>query len=92
MAENPPERSSSATRGGGLLGALGLSPKALLLVALLALLAWWYFQNHDMQLDTDETAVVVLGLALAVAAGRVVRGLVRRRRPPTRANPDEAPE
>ena len=47
MADDPPETFKPAS--GGLFGALGLSPKALLLVTLLALLVWWYFLNQGMQ-------------------------------------------
>jgi hypothetical protein len=80
MAENPRKTSKPGSGPGGLLGALGLSPKALLLVTLLALLVWWYYQNLDMTLTTTETAVVVLGLALAVAAGRAAWSLLQRLR------------
>ena len=69
-----------------------MSRKTLLLVALLALLVWWYFRNHGMELTTTETAVVVLGLALAVVAGRAAWGLLRRHRSPAVGKPRETPK
>jgi H+/gluconate symporter-like permease len=77
MAGDPLEVVKSAT--GGLLGAFGLSPKALLAVTLLAVVVWGYFQNRGMPLTTSETAVVVLALALLVVGARAVFGLFRRR-------------
>jgi hypothetical protein len=79
MAEDRPETEKSAV--GGLLGALGLSPKALLAVALLAVAVWWYWQSQgqDMQLSNSETVVIVLALALIVVGVRAVFGLLRRR-------------
>ncbi|MGO9420817.1 hypothetical protein [Roseiarcus sp.] len=79
MAEDPPETEKSAM--GGLLGALGLSPKALLAVTLLAVAVWWYWrsQGPDMQLSNSETAVIVLALALVFVGVRAVFGLLRRR-------------
>ena len=82
MAEHLPETSKPGAGPRGLLGALGLSPKAVLLVSLLALLVWWYFQNHGMALTTTETAVVVLSLALAVCACRAIWGVLQRVRMP----------
>ena len=76
MAEDPLETAKSAT--GGLLDALGLPPKALLAVTLLAVVVWWYFQNQGMPLTTSETAVVVLALALLMVGARAVFALVRR--------------
>jgi hypothetical protein len=92
MAETPPEMSKPGSGTGDLLGALGLSPKALLLVTLLALLVWWYFQNQGMALTTTETAVVVLGLAIAVAVGRAAWGLLQRLRRPAPGKPRGTPE
>lgn len=89
-ADDPPETSKPAP--GGLLGALGLSPKALLLVALLALLVWLYFQNQGMALTASETATVVLALALAVAAARAVWGLLQRFLAPASGKPGETPK
>jgi hypothetical protein len=82
MAEDLPEASKPGA-GLGVFGALGLSPKACLVVGLLALLVWWYFQNQGMALTSAETAVVVLGLALALVVGRTVWGRIRRLRAPT---------
>ncbi len=79
MAEDPLETAKSAT--GGLLGALGLSPRALLAVALLAVAVWGYFQSQGMPLSTSETAVVVLALALLVVGAEALFGLIRRRAP-----------
>jgi hypothetical protein len=79
MAKDQPETVKPAMAG--LLGALGLSPRALLAVALLAILVWWYFQSQGMPLDTSETAVVVLALALLIVGARAVLGLLRRRAP-----------
>jgi len=56
----------------GLLGAFGLSRKALLAVALLAVVVWWYHQSVHQTLNTWETAVVVLALALVVAGAQTV--------------------
>jgi ammonia channel protein AmtB len=84
MAKNPNETLASNSVPGGLLGALGLSPRLLLLVALLTLMVWWYFQNQGMALTPTETAVVVLVLAVAAAAGRAALSLVRRLRAPAR--------
>ena len=72
-------RGSSASAG--LLGAFGLSRGALLAVALLAVAVWWYFQSADQPLNTWETAVVVLALALLVTGARTVFGLLCRRAP-----------
>jgi hypothetical protein len=84
MAKNPNGTLESNSGLGGLLGALSLSPRLLLLIALLALLVWWYFQNQGMTLTPTETAVVVLILAVAAAAGRAALSLVRRLRAPER--------
>jgi hypothetical protein len=92
MAEKPPATPKSGSEPGGLLGALGISPKTLLLVALLALLVWWYFRNQGMELNTTETAVVVLGLALAAVAARAAWGLLRRCRSPAVGKPGETPK
>ena len=92
MAENPPKTSKPGSGPGGLLGALGLSPKALLLVTLLALLVWWYYQSQDSALTTTETAVVVLGLALAVAASRAACSLLQRLRTRAPRQPGGTPE
>jgi hypothetical protein len=69
------------TRGAGLLGAFGLSRKVLLAVALLAVVAWWYHQVVHQTLNTWETAVVVLALALVVAGAQTVFRVLRRRAP-----------
>jgi hypothetical protein len=52
------------------LRAFGLSRKVLLAVALLAVVAWWYHQVVHQTLNTWETAVVVLALALVVAGAQ----------------------
>jgi hypothetical protein len=52
------------------LRAFGLSRKVLLAVALLAVVAWWYHQVVHQTLNTRETAVVVLTLALVVAGAQ----------------------
>ena len=79
MSEERPETGESASAG--LLGAFGLSRGALLAVALIAVAVWWYFQSADQPLNTWETAVVVLALALLVTGARTVFGLLRRRAP-----------
>jgi hypothetical protein len=50
----------------------------LLAVALLAVVAWWYHQVVHQTLNTWETAVVVLALALVVAGAQTVFRVLRR--------------
>ena len=81
MAENSPEKPKEAPPGGLWLGALGLSPSLLLVVALLALLVWWFYDANGMPLTLPETAVVVLAIALVVFLCRLAwRGLRGRAR------------
>jgi len=64
--------------GTGLLGALGLSARTLLLVAVIALLVVWYFQSQGMPLSVPEAAVVVFLLALVAAATRKLWAVLRK--------------
>ncbi len=46
---------------------LGLSPTTLLVVAGLTFIVWWYYRAAGDTLETSETAVVVVGLAILTA-------------------------
>jgi hypothetical protein len=91
MADDMPPKISKHDPG-WLLRALGLSPRALLLVALLTLAVWWYFYNEGMALNTMDTAVVVLALALVAAACRAVGNTLRRLWTGDRGKPGGVPK
>lgn len=76
---------------GGILGLLGLPPIALLVVAGLTLIVWWYYERTGAGLNLGETAAVVVGFAGLVAISLTLLRLVRRGLASRKATDTETP-